>query len=167
MEAGGAAALASPAAILHAAAPAALLKGEAVARRTGKRRGIACRRRRCRSPRTARSCLAPLSTLPAGASLAGAAIQTALLGRWAGSTTLAAYAAVNVVTRLATLLAFSFFVDAAAARLSRALGRRDAVTARSQVGVVGLVICAAFCCGHACALSVALALPPDHLDRCC
>lgn len=95
----------------------------------------AYRRRRRRCARLDRS-QAPRFPLPAGASLAGAAIQTALLGRWAGSTTLAAYAAVNAVTRLATLLAFSFFVDAAAARLSRALGRRDAVTARSQVGAV-------------------------------
>ena len=148
MEEGGGAALTSPAAILHAAAPAALLKGES-AQLLGGQVAAHCTlpltfaahphpslllafTAPCRSP--SRLLALDFGFQPAGASLAGAAIQTALIGRWAGSTALAAYAAVNAVTRLATLLAFSFFVDAAAARLSRALGRHDAATARSQVG---------------------------------
>lgn len=137
---GGSAALASHAAILRAAAPAALLKGGCCGQAAGG--GSAAPLLPAASAAaavlTVACChLAFLSSLRAGASLAGAAVQTALLGRGAGSTALAAYAAVNAVSRPATLLAFSFFVDAAAARLSRALGRRDAATARSQVRPTG------------------------------
>lgn len=83
----------------------------------------------------------PTPTSPTGllhrvaAAIAGAAVQTALLGRLAPSSSLAAYAAVTVSLRTATLLFFSFFVDAAAARLSHSLGRRDITTARSQAAL--------------------------------
>lgn len=134
---GGGAALASHAAILRAAAPAALLKGGCEQTAAGWN-SCSCSAVYATSAAQPYPDSLPLLAPPAGASLAGAAVQTALLGRLAGSTPLAAFAAVNVVTRPATLLAFSFFVDAAAARLSRALGQRDAATARSQVRIMGV-----------------------------
>lgn len=109
--------LSSVRAILAVATPAAALNGEALA---------ACSRSGLAAQRHTRA--------TTGAVLASATLQTACIGRLArgGPDALAAFAAASISLHAAQKLFSSLFVVAGTARLSHAVGRRDAAAVRGQ-----------------------------------
>lgn len=74
---------------------------------------------------------------PAAAAPATAALQTALLGRYASTTSLAAFAAVSITAGFASRV-FNFLVDGVSAKVGKSVGQRrwGEVAVRAQLALL-------------------------------